>query len=317
MNSTFEKFKNLDWECDFRTHPAQAPLEGVLIETRNHPDLKYALKNFSCHFPWAALTVLGSDENVEFINKIIGPGTNIKISNFGLDPPFSIAKLNAILTRPEFWDQFQGDRVLFFMTDTGVRKNDVLRFLKYDWVGAPWHHFPVGDPKVFQGNGAFSIRNPKILRWVCERFTHGRFDEDVFFAGHIALSYPTPCLPTRETAIKFSTEGMEYPDVMGFHNSHTYLKESDVIWAGHEGPRRRRVEITRAMADDTDVTALIRIGIGAHCLRIGAGTLVRPGAKKLTIDGVSWDLDNGFVKDEILILPNETHREPHDRPDAV
>jgi hypothetical protein len=193
------------------------------------------------------------------------------------------------------------------MTDTGIRKNDILRFIKYDWVGAPWHHFPVGDPRVFQGNGAFSIRNPKVLRWICERFERRGLAEDVFFAAHIALSYPDHILPPRNLAIKFATEGTEYPDVMGFHSSHTYFKQSDVIWAGHEGPARNLVRITRALADDIDVTDFIRLGIGASGLKIGGGTLVSPGARKLVIDGVSWDLEDGSVKDEIFISSNETH----------
>ena len=155
---TFDDFKNQQWECDFKTHPACAPLEGVLIETRPDPALRSVLANFSCHLPYAALTILGSNDNFEILKEIIGPDTNVRILELGIEGPFTITKFNNLLTTPEFWDRFHGDKVLFFMTDTGIRKNDVLRFLKYDWVGAPWHHLPVGDPRVFQGNGAFSIQ---------------------------------------------------------------------------------------------------------------------------------------------------------------
>ncbi len=300
---TFKDFKNVQWECDFRTHPARAPLEGVLIETRPDPDLRYALTNFSCHLPFAALTVLGSKDNFEMIHDIIGPGTNVRVLELGLEPPFTLDKFNTFLTRPEFWDQFHGDRVLFFMTDTGIRKNDVLRFLKYDWVGAPWHHFPVGDPRVFQGNGALSIRNPKILKIFCQNFQRGDLSEDVFFSACMALRCPRATLPTRAEATKFSMEGTVYPDTFGFHNTHSYIAESDEVWGGHEGPTRRLVEVRQASADGQDVTSLVRLGIGATCLRMGTGTLVWPGARKLTVDGVEWDLDNGYIKDEIVLLP--------------
>jgi len=311
---TFNDFKNEQWAHDFRTHPARAPLEAVLIETRPDPDLRYALTNFSCHVPYAALTILGSKENFKILKEIIGPDTNIRIGDLGLEGPFTLAKFNDLLTTPQFWDQFHGDRVLFFMTDTGLRKNDVLRFLKYDWVGAPWHHFPVGDPRVFQGNGALSIRNPKILKIFCQNFQRGDLSEDVFFSACMVLGPPGAALPTRGEAAKFSMEGTVYPDTFGFHNTHSYIAESDEVWGGHEGPARRLVTLHEALADGHDVTALIRLGIGAECLRIGRGALIHPGAKKLVIDGAEWDLDNGYVKDEIVLLPNEGGDQSHEHP---
>jgi hypothetical protein len=300
---TFKDFKNVPWECDFKTHPVHAPLEGVLIETRPDPDLRYALTNFSCHLPFASLTVIGSKDNFEMIHDIIGPDTNVRVLELGLEPPFTLDKFNTVLTRPEFWDQFHSSKVLFFMTDTGMRKNDVLRFLNYDWIGSPWNHFPVGDPRVFQGNGAFSIRNPRLLKWCGQNFQRGPLSEDVFFAACLALKCNGAQLPTRAEATKFSMEGTIYPNTFGFHNTHTYITESDEVWGGHEGPTRRLVEVRQASADGHDVTSLIRLGIGAACLRIGAGTLVWPGASKLTIDGDSWDLINGYVKDEIVLMP--------------
>ena len=299
----FKTFKNENWTCDFRTHPARAPLEGVFIETRPiYDDIKYALTNFSCHMPYAALTIICSNENINIIKEITGHDTNARFLKLSLEPPFTLAKFDDLLTTPEFWDQFHSERVMFFMTDTGLRKNDVLRFLKYDWVGAPWHHFPVGDPRCFQGNGALSIRNPKLLKEISIKFKRGNFGEDVLFAAGLALATPGAILPTRAEDVKFSMEGTDYPDTMGFHNTQSY-KEQSIAWRGYEGPLRKLVTITEARADGHDVTDFIRIGIGAECLRIGAGTLIRKGARQLVIDGASWDLENGCVKDEIVLLP--------------
>lgn len=127
--------------------------------------------------------------------------------------------------------------------------------------------------------------------------------EDVFFSACMALRCPRATLPTRAEAVKFSMEGTVYPDTFGFHNTQTYMAESDEVWGGHEGPARKLVTITEARADGHDVTVLIRLGTGAKCLRVGAGALIRPGAKKLTIDGASWDLEDGHVKDEIVLMP--------------
>lgn len=313
---TYKEFKNEQWEHDFRTHPVFSPLEGVLIETRPDPDLRSTLANFSCHLPYTALTILGSKKNFNLLNQIIGPNTNVRILELTLEPPFTIAKFNDLLVTPQFWDQFHGDRVLFFMTDTGIRKNDVLRFLKYDWIGAPWHHFPVGDPRVFQGNGALSIRNPKLLKIFCTKFSRGELNEDVFFSACMALGCPGATLPTRSEAIKFSMEGTDYPDTMGFHNTQSY-REQSIAWSGYEGPSRRLVTITKATADGHDVTTLIRLGIGAKCLRIGRGALIYKGTKKLAIDGTEWELEDGYVKDEIIIMPNEGYREPNNNPESI
>jgi hypothetical protein len=299
----FSTFRNENWVCDFNTHPDRASLEGVFIETRPiYDDIKYALTNFSCHIPYAALTVICSDENIDGIKQITGTDTHIRFLKLNLEPPFTLDKFDDLLTTPVFWDQFHGERIMFFMTDTGIRKNDVLRFLKYDWVGAPWHHFPVGDPRVFQGNGALSIRNPKLLKEIAIGFKRGNFGEDVFFSAGLALSISGAVLPSRTEAIKFSMEGTDYPDTLGFHNTQTY-KETSIAWSGYEGPSRQLVHVERATADSHDVTDLIRIGIGARCLRIGSGALIRKGAKRLVIDDNEWNLEDGYVKDDIIILP--------------
>ena len=299
--NTFESFSSLQWEHDFKTHPPKARLEGVIIETRRDPKLRYALENFSCHFPWASLTIMCSKENLEFVYDIIGSDTNIRVLNFPMSGQFTIDKFNDVLTSPNFWENFSSERVLFFMSDTGIRKNDILRFLNYDWVGAPWHHFPIGDPRVFIGNGAFSIRNPKLCRLAATRVKRGHLNEDVFFSACFGTELVKARLPTRAAAVRFSTESEEYPDVMGFHNTHAYRETSDMIWSGYEGPSRRLFNVTEAHADDEDVTDLIRLGIGARGLRIGKGALIAKGAKTLTIDGRSWPLDDGFVKDDIFL----------------
>lgn len=299
----FSIFKSEKWSCDFRTHPEHSPLEGVFIETRPmYDDIKYALTNFSCHIPYAALTILCSDENIDIIKEIIGVDTRVRFLKLSIEHPFSIDKFNDLLTTPEFWDQFHGDRVMLFMTDTGIRKNDVLRFLKYDWVGAPWHHFPVGDPRVFQGNGALSVRNAKLLKEIASKFKRGNFTEDVFFSAALALVPLGATLPARSEAIKFSMEGTDYPDTLGFHNTQSY-KESSVAWIGYEGPSRKLVKVEYASADGHDVTDLVRIGIGAECLRIGSGALIYKNAKKLAINGEEWELDNGYVKEDIVLWP--------------
>lgn len=304
--ATWKDFVNKNWECDFRTHPAHAPLEGVLIETRDHPDLMYTLTNFSCMLPWASLTIFHSPDNEARIKSIIGSETNVKFINIGRN--LTRVTWNAFMLRPDTWARMHGARVLIFNVDTGIRKNDFMKFMDYAYIGSPWNHFPTGDKRVFQGNGGFSLRDPALMADITAR--HGPppdvtpdpniFPEDVFFASHCV--YRGARMPTWAEANMFSTESNEAPGVVGFHDGAKYCPESAILYTGHEGPTRRLVTVESARADDVDVTALIRIGIGAECLRIGPGTLVAKGAKKLVIDGAEWILDNGKVKDEIVLV---------------
>jgi len=320
--ATWKDFIGKKWECDFITHPVSAPLRGVFIETRDHPELEYALKNFSCMLPWASLTIFHSDDNESHLKQIIGPATNVNFINVGKN--FTRETWNAFMLRPETWSHVQdADRILIFNVDTGIRKNDFLRFMKWTYIGSPWNHFPMGDRRVFQGNGGFSLRDPKLMKTIAE--CHGppphivpdpnMFPEDVFFASHCV--YKGANMPTWAQANEFSTESNESPGVVGFHDGAKYCPVSNVLYLGHEGPSRQLVTVTKAMADGHDVTALIRIGIGPVCLRIGRGALIYKGAKKLVIDGTEWELEDGYVKDEIIIMPNEGYREPNNNPKSV
>jgi hypothetical protein len=72
-----------------------------------------------------------------------------------------------------FWENLPGHTHLVFQTDSFLRNNTMERWLKYDYIGAPWGlpYIKRGDflyKKV--GNGGFSLRNKEaMLRY--ESFT--------------------------------------------------------------------------------------------------------------------------------------------------
>ena len=161
-----DAFSKVEWECDFCTHPTNSPLVGLFIESRDHPLIEYALRNFSCMLPFASLYVMHSKQNEATIKRVIGTGTRVHLEL--LPDGFGELDCNLLKLSPDLWSRFMKnfDKVLIFNVDTGIKHNSILRFMHYDYIGAAWNHYPVGDQRVFQGNGGFSLRSRRLMEVV-------------------------------------------------------------------------------------------------------------------------------------------------------
>lgn len=260
------------WECDFRTHPAQSPLMGLLTESRDHPHLEATLRNFSCMFPYAALCVIHSKENKERVENIIGSGTNVRLLELP-EGPFGRWENNAMIQKPEFWGQFRKfHRVLMFGTDTGIKQNTILRFMHFDYIGARWYHDPLGNSRIYQGNGGFSLRNPRLMEELLTRFPppKGQTPDDLWVAKTIHEKFPGACMPLTWECEMFSTETRDLPGTLGFHDVDTYVPEAIEAYEVIDGPKRSKLlEIKSAYVDGVvNVAPLIRIGVGPAGLRV-------------------------------------------------
>lgn len=273
------KFKETDWECDFTTHPECSPLVGVFMESRDIPDVEYVLKNFSCMFPYASLCVMHSEANKARIMKTLGPG-HVNVKLIQLPEPFGRDECLNLLTSEKHWRMFEKhDKVLTIHVDTGIRQNSILKFMHYDYIGAHWEHQPMSDPRVFQGNGGFSLRNPRIMAEICKEKCPIPSNEDVWIGWKFVNSFRHAVLPeSRAVCAEFSTEGEDFYGTLGFHDTHGYTPKAYKVYTIADGPKRKLFDLKKATLDDRDVTALVRLGVGPKCLRIynsiGKGTLV-------------------------------------------
>jgi SAM-dependent methyltransferase len=277
------------WECDFKTHPVISPLVGILIESRDHTNLEPALRNFSCMLPYASLCIIHSKQIKHRIETIIGNNTNVQLIELP-DGPFGRWENNDMLQKPEFWRKFRNfHRVLLFGTDTGIKQNNVLRFMHFDYIGARWHHNPLDNPKIYQGNGGFSIRNPRLLEDLWTRFPGpmGKFPEDLWIAKTINIEYPNACMPLKWECDLFSTETRDIGGTFGFHDVDTYTPDAIEAYEVIDGPRRPNLlNIKRAFMDGVvNVTPLVKLGIGPHGLRIFKETRLGLGSF-LEVDGL-------------------------------
>lgn len=286
-----DAFKSQPWECDFKTHPVQSPLVGVLVESRDHPDLEPALRNFSCMLPYASLCIMHSEKNKKIILKILGSEpTNVRL--IPLPEPFGRDECMALWTSESFWKNFENFyRVLIFNIDTGIRQNTILRFMHYDYIGAHWEHQPTPDPRVFQGNGGFSLRNPRIMAEICKEKCPVPSCEDIWVGWTLVNKVPGAVLPeSRAVCAEFSTEGEDFYGTLGFHDTQKYTPKAYKVYTVADGPSRRLFDLRSATLDGRDVTDLVRLGVGPNCLRIfnsiGKGTLIINGELTFNLDHV-------------------------------
>jgi len=131
----------------------------------------------------------------------------------------SVHCYNMLLTDPSFWSHFLDfDKTLIFQNDSGLLKKGIENFYEYDYIGAPWAEYP------YVGNGGLSLRNPRIMKEILEKF-HWKFDkgEDVFFSECMLENKIGKLAPVEE-AKKFSVETIFELNTLGYHKPWYYLQ---------------------------------------------------------------------------------------------
>jgi hypothetical protein len=197
---------------------------AVIVEPRKHKALEFVLSNFmnNLDYHWNFVIMHGTD-NKEFVEQILNKFENksrVKLVNLEVSN-LSIYDYNNLLYSEKFYDNIDTEIFLVFQTDTIIcnnKNNNINRFLKYDYVGAPWKH--MNDV----GNGGLSLRRKsKMLEILknCNRDPH--MNEDVFFS--FGCDNAKPYKPSVKEAKKFSVESIyeDYP--FGHHKSWGHLKE--------------------------------------------------------------------------------------------
>jgi len=142
--------------------------EAVLIEYRIFPHLEFLIRNaiLKLGIKWSHTIVCGNDNYdymVDMCQKI-SPNINvIRTEHSNLSP----SEYSEMLTTLEFWNLFQGKKILIYQEDSIIFKNNIEDFLFFDFIGAP---FPKGqnDTPNSVGNGGLSIRTKEIMKRVIQ-----------------------------------------------------------------------------------------------------------------------------------------------------
>jgi hypothetical protein len=208
--------------------------EAVFIEFRVLPHLEFLIRNaiFKLGSDWSHTIVCGS-QNYDFFSSLcqtISP--NIKIINTEIEN-LTADSYNLLLTSTEFWDLFQGDKVLIYQEDSIIFNSNINDFLSYDYVGAPFPKSQNDTPNCV-GNGGFSLRTKSCMYQVISKISlqDTNFNsstkqymknsklknppEDVYFSKNMQ-DFSIGLVAPYEIAQTFSTESVYFKNPVGGH----------------------------------------------------------------------------------------------------
>lgn len=241
-----------DWSNDMlpkvRTIKLPTVLKGlkynaVLIEFRKLENLEFVLRIaiYNLAPDWSFTVVCGLD-NYSMIKHICSKiSRNITILKYKITNA-TINTYNNLLLSPLFWESLRGDKILIYQEDSILFHSDINKFLKYDYIGAPWPKKQVDNSK-FVGNGGFSLRTRNLMIYILSKYSitdiklapHTRNycktsglnapPEDVFFTKCM-VDYNIGNIANWDDARTFSEEVIKGINPLGGHK----------FWLNHKAP---------------------------------------------------------------------------------
>lgn|SRR3990167_1295450 len=202
--------------------------QAVIVETRVVPGMKELLFNFFYFLgtQWN-FVIYCSPSNKEYMEECTERIPGVTIKPVVMQKEFSFRDYNNMLTDKKFWMNLSAEKILIFQHDCKLLRHGIDRFLKFDYVGAPWK---VDHIDMEGGNGGLSIRSRQKMIDVIEKFPfdaskHG--NEDVYFCKHLPLVGGK--LPNNQYATEFSVETVFYPKPIGIHAAWRYLNKEQYL----------------------------------------------------------------------------------------
>jgi hypothetical protein len=219
--ATFINFNNiLEY---FNNHKYTA----VIVEPREHKALELVLQNFLENLSdnWYIIIMHGN-KNINYLNNIIDNKFSkykyrIILVNLNVDN-LSIDEYNKLLVSEEFYKNIPTEIFLIFQTDSIICENNkelIYKYLKYDYVGAPWAHH---NNNV--GNGGLSLRKKSYSIKKIKECEYDGIAEDLYFTSNCV----EPEKPDFIDAKNFSIESIYSETSFGVHKPWGYLNNDEL-----------------------------------------------------------------------------------------
>jgi len=198
----------------------------VIIEPRKHKALELSLRFTRATIPDWPIVIFHGTRNEEFAREAAKNITNVEFRSLH-EANLSIPQYNILMTRPSFYQEFaEYDYMLVFQTDSLLMcysPYSIEDFLGYDYVGAPWKHFP----ENCGGNGGLSLRRIKAMITVLRNHPYLKSElpllpEDLYISKLPGLHFPP-----RELSQQFSAETILHDCPFGTHKPFWNLKGAE------------------------------------------------------------------------------------------
>ena len=113
---------------------------AVLLESRVIPNIALLLKQISRFLSneWSIILLVTNDilDKYKCIVEKINNTIQVELLTYELS---SVKDYNDIMLNPNFMKKFKSfNKILIFQGDTMIYKYGIEKFMKYDYVGAPW-----------------------------------------------------------------------------------------------------------------------------------------------------------------------------------
>ena len=186
--------------------------ETVLIEFRELYHLEFLIRNAILKIgnTWSYTIVCGN-LNYDYCLKIVG-NMNIKVIKLNIDN-LDVNNYSKLLCSKEFWNLFNSEKILIYQEDTFIFKSNIMDFINWDYIGAPWPSNSNED-KLIVGNGGFSLRSRKVMLDIIDKFPYDGTAEDIYFCKNIKN---IGNIADFITALKFSSEYFSNENSFGCH----------------------------------------------------------------------------------------------------
>lgn len=228
------------WVHFFETHfknkkfPKRSENVLVIVETREENRLSFAIKNVTYYIPDWQLHIFHSKENEAFVKSLLGEQLNNVVLHLLENPINSPKDYNNLLLSADFWESLSKyNRALIFQSDSFMLRSGIDRFIKYDYIGAPWKWWKkvFKDTKRMGGNGGFSLRNITKMKEVIIKHKGSKppaipdyHNEDVFFSYHLYHDKEA-VLPSFREAMLFASETYLCKQSMAAHQAWRFFSK--------------------------------------------------------------------------------------------
>lgn len=210
--------------------------EAVLIEYRRLPHLEFLIRNTILHLgsSWSHTIVCGL-LNYDFMKTMCATiSPEIKVIQTHYDN-LNQSTYSTMLASLDFWNLFDGEKILIYQEDSCMFTSNMDDFLKWDYIGAPWPEFYNIAP-ISVGNGGFSLRtrqcmidvintisinDTKVTNSITQTYMKNAgitvCPEDVYFSKNMQ-HYQIGQVADVASALCFSTENVFGKESLGGHN---------------------------------------------------------------------------------------------------